>query len=453
MIDEARGKRIRRTGGTLLAALLILAAAGTPARAQDLSGPLDKLARLMDTVKNAEGKTLRLSGNADVAAFLRAVADLQKIDQRLGTMRATFSFGYSGDRSYSGDDIRDSNHLVNVDTNIVKDRYPSALKFRTSTKLLLSRGSLQNESSTILLSLNHYLEPWLETYVFTEKFSDSFMSIKQRYEMGAGLKLEFNVDPIRSDPALDPIRTLDALTPAGAAVPPRALRRTLELAEKRFMDDFPSLEEGFFRAIKAAGVSAEDVTAIFSCLESMERAYRRIDTALVKNRSWLNVGIAFSAFSEVEQDELTPYYLTASGSKVSKSYLLDPEQRFRFVIRPSLEWFIADGVDLTSMFYVKLPLGPPYTKLIILNADNPSQKTRSYDWRADSTTDLRFALGRNTSWGGDISVTLEYQYHFDNAPPGLPESLSGVTFAGMGLKNNVAATSHQLYMVRFNVGF
>ena len=105
------------------------------------------------------------------------------------------------------------------------------------------------------------------------------------------------------------------------------------------------------------------------------------------------------------------------------------------------------------MFYVKLPLGPPYTKLIILNADNPSQKTRSYDWRADSTTDLRFALGRNTSWGGDISVTLEYQYHFDNAPPGLPESLSGVTFAGMGLKNNVAATSHQLYMVRFNVGF
>ena len=132
---------------------------------------------------------------------------------------------------------------------------------------------------------------------------------------------------------------------------------------------------------------------------------------------------------------------------------MDPEQRFRFVIRPSLECIIADGVDLSSMLYCKLPLGAPYTKLIILNSENPSQKTRFYDWRVDSITDLRFALGRNMSWGGDISLTLEYQYHFDNAPPGLPETLAGVTFQGMGLKNTVAATSHQYYMLKFNVGF
>lgn len=443
------GRRILSSG--LLA--LGLAAGGVPAGAQDIGGAVDKLARLLEGVKSADGKSLRLAANADVAAFLKAAAELQKIGARLGSLKAGFSFGYTGDRSYSGDSIRDSNHLLNVDTNIVKDQYPSALKFRTSTKLLLSKGSLQNESSTILLSLNHYLLPFLEGYVFTEKFSDSFMSIKQRYEMGAGFKFEYNFDPIRGDPAVDPVRTLEALTPPGAGAPPRALRRTLELAEKRFMDLFPSLEEGFLRALKEAGVPPDDLTVIFSCLETVERVYDRIDTALAKDRSWLNVGIAFSAFSEVEQDEIAPYYYTPTGQKVSKSYLLDPEQRFRFVIRPSLEWFIADGVSLTSMLYVKLPLSAPYTKLIILDAENPSQKTRYYDWRVDSATDLKFNLGRNLSWGGDISLTLEYQYHFDNAPPGLPESLGGVTFLGMGLKNTVAATSHQFYMVKFNVGF
>ena len=219
------------------------------------------------------------------------------------------------------------------------------------------------------------------------------------------------------------------------------------------MDLFPSLEEGFLRALKEAGVSSDDLTGIFNCLETMEKAYARVDTALAKSRSWLTVGIAFSAFSEVEQDEIAPYYYSPSGQKVSKSYLLDPEQRFRLVIRPSLEWAIADGVDLTSMLYCKLPLGAPYTKLIILDPENPSLKTRFYDWRLDSVTDLRFALGRNTSWGGDISLTLEYQYHFDNAPPGLAETLGGVTFQGLGLKNTVAATSHQYYMLKFNVGF
>jgi hypothetical protein len=446
-------KRGRRRGVPAGIAALIFVFSAAGLAAQDIGGAVDKLVRLLDAVKSPEGKSLRLAANADVAAFLKAAAELQKIDARLGSLKAGFSFGYTGDRSYSGDSIRDSNHLLNVDTNIVKDRYPSALKFRTSSKLLLSKGSLQNESSTILLSLNHYLLPFLEGYVFTEKFSDSFMSIKQRYEMGAGFKFEYNFDPIRSDPAVNPVQALEALTPPGAGAPPRAIRRAVELAEKRLMDLFPSLEEGLLRALKQAGVSSDDLTVIFSCLEAVERAYGRIDTALAKDRSWLNVGIAFSAFSEVEQNEIAPYYYTPTGQKVSKSYLLDPEQRFRFVIRPSVEWFIADGVSLTSMLYVKLPLGAPYTKLIILDPENPSQKTRYYDWRVDSNTDLKFNLGRNLSWGGDISLTLEYQYHFDNAPPGLPESLGGVTFLGMGLKNTVAATSHQFYMVKFNVGF
>jgi hypothetical protein len=446
-------KRVRRRGlpAGIAALILLIQAAGIAA--DDLGTALEKLGRRLDAARNQKGDALRLTKEARVAAFLSALGELQKIDLRLGSLKAGFSFGYTGDRSYSGSEPRDSNHLLNVDTNIVKDRYPSALKFRTSSKLLLSKGALQNESSTILLSLNHYLFPFLEGFVFTEKFSDSFMSIKQRYEMGAGFKFEFTIDPIRRDPDADPVRALEALTREGSDVPPKALRRTAELAEKRILDLLPSLEESFLRALKDAEVVPEDLSGIFSCLETMERAYARVDEALVKARSWLTAGVAFSAFSEVEQDEIAPYYYSPSGQKVSKSYLLDAEQRFRFVIRPSVEWIIADGVDLTSMLYFKLPLGAPYTKLIILDSENPSRKTRYYDWRVDSTTDLKFNLGRNMSWGGDISLTLEYQYHFDNAPAGLPETLAGVTFQGMGLKNTVAATSHQYYMLKFNVGF
>ncbi len=160
--------------GILTAAIL----APVPARAQAVANLERQLLPLQEGVlKNAPGVDQTLW---ESLAFLRAEEDRQR------AVKGTITFGLTGDEA-------GPRSLFKLNTGIALTRgvFPSEITVDSFLGLQLANGQVQEDVTSLKISYDYHTTSQLEYFAFAERFSDNFLSIQQRYEVGFGALSNF----------------------------------------------------------------------------------------------------------------------------------------------------------------------------------------------------------------------------------------------------------------------
>ncbi len=413
--------------------------------------------------------------------FVKLLADFDEIEKELGITKFGVSLGYEGHQSYHDGADRKYSQVLGVETAMSKDLFPNELRFKAATNLVMGTDKYNNELSSILLNYDHYLDGVFEAYVFTERFADSYMGIKQRFEIGGGMQAEFKIgDPLKGysrnppdrkrqghvhaktawvsevgKPKTDPTihakfkREQDVLEELAETEP--AFREMLGCL-KRFIERAASDKPCQMGSPERKAPTIADVYAIIDFLEQFAKSRRNLDYALIKRRSPLKLGLAASVFSEIEQASLAPFSTDAQGNRTAKSITMDPVQRYRLTVRPSIEWTITDQVAFHSGCYFKLPLFGK-TRGIVYESPDSEETTKAFDYRIDWYSEIKFTLAKHALWGGNITMSLNHEYHYDNAPPSLPNQIGSTSYKGLNLAETVSANKHHYVMMKIGIAF
>ncbi|MDD8027285.1 MAG: hypothetical protein PHI34_12305 [Acidobacteriota bacterium] len=294
----------------------------------------------------------------------------QAIQGELQPLGFSLAAGYMGDAS----SIKEVNKL-DISAGVAKGGYPDEFHFDFASSNQLRQysqgGSTVENVMTLQTSYERHLLPFFKIFGFLERFTDSYLSIQQRYEVGFGIKGEAEI----------------GLTRAGRD-------RTAAVQDYR---------SALGEASRSPGSSESGVPA--EALAVDEPQIRRTLTALKKKHAVLALGLIVTALAEVERAELE----LADGSK----QLLDPARRYRLAIRPGLTYVFAEGLSLKWKTYFKLPV---FGATHAVAFDGRSL----YDIRSDTYVTLKYDLPSSPAWARKISLLIEYKYFFDNVPPYIP---------------------------------
>jgi|GEM_PF-6437516 len=344
-----------------------------------------------------------------------AINDLVKhLDFLLSKRAEMAAFKLNLGASYSGHQAgNESLHCLGLETKIGYENYPYGIRFNGGTGVIYKNGFAQESVTGLLLNCDYYLSPLWEAYAFVERFSDSYMSILERYEIGVGLECEADV---------------------------------LRPASWRDVDDL--YEEGlrYFDGLSNGTGENENLRIL---LADVRREEKRLRLAERKAKTSLQLALAITVFSEFEQGQIetaadtfkvfegTPFIVR---SKDTLKFPLAGSQRYRLVLRPTIKAKPSELVSIVGQVYFKLPLF--------------GGETGVYDWRADARTLIDVSLGRTGFWNGEIKLSLEYRGHFDSLPPRLPESvIEEYRAANQILRKIVAEKIHHECFVKLSIGF
>lgn len=378
-----------------------------PALAEDLSSLTKKLVAALPAMDAA-------GGGAWTERFRLAAGLLENKKKELSQLDLSLAAGFNGDQA--GDQ---NLFKLSLDANLAKSVYPSALRFRAGTSVLYRNNVLQEDVTILVMNFDHYFKPWLETYAFVERFSDTYLSLKQRYEVGGGLKLEFNLfdTPVGADDKKD--------------------KALLEVAGVRSLQDY----ETYLTRLETTEAGEVDTGSLRLLLEDYKAERQRILAGLRQKNSLLSVGLALSVFSEMEQAEINTTVLDQGLSEDLK-YSPDSRQRFRVVVRPNVVFRPLGLLTFKGYIYFKLPLG------------GETRSDGRLDYRRDSQLSAELKLPTDPEWGKKISFILEFQQHYHNIPFRIPASvIEEYAAAGKTLGTTVAERTHDIYSFKLSITF
>lgn len=378
----------------------------------------------------------RLGAENAADALLARSEEFIKAKQDKERMSLTLGSALAGDVV----DGRLERSLVNVEARANRGIYPDELDFRFSSLVEVQDGGLKEYVSAMQLSYERYILPCLELFGFFERFSDTFLHLDQRYEVGLGMKFERNLLDRSQDvfiglgnhgAALGELHRgllgeYAAALGLSAVYSGRTDQRTYGAAAGEARGFFrrlaggrgegaPSAEE--FLALCAAAVAAASLAdggeaaptapagpevglpaaepALMDRLEArsarLRLAWRRLGETILlvnesrlaqeKSSSRLSWGLSAAVLYEADR--------TRAAWRADEGFFagLDPtvlpaEQRFRLSIRPSLAWRPLPGLSLDVKYYFKLPLFYNLRKTSLLDGRS----------RLDVRHDARFAL-------------------------------------------------------------
>ena len=125
---------------------------------------------------------------AIIEDFWTCIHELDKMDQRQRRLNGRAGFGFSGDQS-------GSQSLYKIDGMINGSRgiYPGELTFTSSIGMVLNNGKFSENVSNIYMAYNYHPQ-WgdslsTENFIFLKRFTDAFLGVEQRYELGGGIIL------------------------------------------------------------------------------------------------------------------------------------------------------------------------------------------------------------------------------------------------------------------------
>jgi len=161
----------------------------------------------------------------------------------------------------------------------------------------------------------------------------------------------------------------------------------------------------------------------------------------------LRLGVAFSVFGELEHATLK-YTPTGTPAAEAPSPTTQPTpvslpklaaQRYRWVVRPTLELWPSDRWAFRADWYLKLPLSNSEPTI-------PGEAKSRFDYRYDLNVRVAFNVTqKELGQPGDVSVEVRYRRIFDNVPP-FSEPAAGASTPFL-----IAPDTHRKIYLNFNV--
>lgn len=328
--------------------------------------------------------------------------------ERNSALKELSKLKISATAGFSGHEAGENNlYQLGLGVGVTKEMYPGEFQFRTTTSLVIQDSKLQENVTTLNLSYEHYLAPWLEAYGFLERFSNTFLGLQYRYETGGGFKAEYNVQPGKWENISDTSgRTFEKY---------RRLLTDLERLTKKKTDDGDE-------------DAAAHIAALSAQLAHLEKQEAGVMEAARKDHALLTLGMAVSLFAELEKP--------ANAVILDPAEALNEQEKFRIAFRPSFVFRPSNLIALSGHFYYKYPLFKREAP------DDPLQ------YRTDMIFRAALNLAGDASWTKSAALIFEYRRHYDNNPFGAFNIVN---------QSNVDAskvnTSHDTFLIQLNFEF
>ncbi len=345
-----------------------------------------------------------------VMNVLKAGEDRQQV------FKGSANFGFSGDQS---EDQKLYQIAGGIRVNM--ENYPSQFNFKTGISMILNNGRFSENVSDIHISYDYHPlkehKLWLENYVFLNRFSDAYLGVDQRYEIGGGVILNKYFK--------------NKLLPTGQS--------KVEAVSKVTFDPDAYTGTTWFMCTKEKCTALDLPIPDKADIKKLKKAQQREINSVVKNHSQVRLGMLVGGFFELEKIVASDSLETISGKKFY-SEEFEAEANFRIELRPTLTYQPTETWSLKMRPYLKFPLPHEWFSTVTQG----EFEDKRVDFRMDWDTRLHVSMSKHA--GIDLNYRIIYDhaptrtFYNDLSPEGVPVLLSANSF-------------HHVFGVSFNVGF
>jgi hypothetical protein len=422
--------------------LTALAGAARPALSKDIAEHMGRL-RPMDPALDAKGiKRPDACSEPDTREFWTVLAGISGEAEYAHTLRGKASLGYQGDdsRPYrapvgtsdAAPPGEADQYELSAGLELRRGSYPGEFKFDAGVNVRLQRGELEENVRDLFVAYDYWASPWFEPFAFGRQFSDNYLDIDQRYEVGAGAFVGAYLLPSRHRQKLLPLLPDEMPKPCEVD----EWKKQLKEAGDRVKSG-ASLAPGDPSWLRCHAKVLEDprqaVADLEELIEDLENQWPEAYHGQTQRNARLRLGVALSVFGELEHATIQYMRIdTLSATPPSGTTPLDGEsgrgaetvttrtpvdlpvpatERLRWAIRPTLEFRPSHRWGLSAEWYFKLPLGDTGTAF-------PGEAEPRYDYRYELDVKGTFSVEeKEIGQPGNVSVEVRYRRFFDNAPP------------------------------------
>ncbi len=339
--------------------------------------------------------------------FWSALAQLRTEEDRQRSLNADISFGFSGDDA--GD-----RSLYKLSTGITLSRgdFPSQFSVESKLGMQIRDGSLQEDVTTLHINYDYYVSRALEYFTFIDRFTDSFLNISQRYEIGFGARIAGSFGE------------MSGTTQTETSVD--ATRRTLDRMRSA----------GMGSGINPAALTPSEIERYDGAAQDLIEAVRVRESRVI-------AGLAASIFAEVERADLSlvSVPLVAQpgvADEIRSNLILAGTQRYRLSLRPTLRLRPTRDISIRIFPYYKLPLSKPHRVV-------DEWGRRKLDYRRDIYSEIAWSVVQNERGVENMAFVMTLNEYFDNVPPAAPSEVIAAEVAkGRVFRSNVAIGRHRL---------
>jgi hypothetical protein len=393
-----------------VSALVCAASLAAPhsARAQAVANLERQLLPLQEgALKGAPGVDATLW---ESLAFLRTEEDRQR------AVKGSVTFGLTGDESGPR-----SLFKLNTGVSLSRGNFPTEITVDTLLGLQMVNGQLQEDVTSLKISYDYHTTSSLEYFAFAERFSDNFLSIQQRYEVGFGARIGLEIGRVgnwrETDRQFENLRrNLPGVRAVAAVLPPASVAR---LQATRLLEPM----------------------RVDTALSNLEHMVRDEQTKLF-------IGLAASVFAEIENaaiDVLTKLNADPGAPAVKAKIDLDGTHRYRLNIRPTFRLRPSRQIQLRVYPYWKLPLDGAH-HVTLPNGE------RRFDYRRDVLSEMTWSIRPEDTGVETVDFVFTFNHFFDNVPPSVPVTLlDEAASAGRTFDRLIAEERHRFVSMALRI--
>jgi len=350
--------------------------------------------------------------------FIKALKFLKAAEEERRALDLSVELGFNGNKAGGENNL----YKLNIGTEVRKGGFRNEFRFKAETSILYEDDELKENVTTMLVNYDYYLLPFLETYGFVERFSNSYLSIQQRYEIGIGFKLEREFGTTR--------------------------KKNKELAKynKESSGAYKKFKE-YIKKLPVDKKTSEEKKYLYKQLDELESGEKDVLKFFKKKYAKFAAGIAMSIFAELERAELKTTVTEIDEPNGNQGTILTKEfypsdQLLRGTIRPSVTYRPTEYLTLDGMIYYKFRLDPP------------RKINNNWDYRIDGLLRAKVKMLAVSGWAKKVSLIFEYRYHYDNIPPELSvDIINEYKVMGKELTPVEAEKNHHEFIFKLNVQF
>ena len=322
---------------------------------------------------------------AIIKDFWTCIKALDLAEQEQRKLNGRISFGFNSDRS-------DNQSLYRIDGGINGSRgiYPGELNFTSNIGILLNNGQFTENVSNIYMSYNYH-PSWgdgllAENYAFLKRFTDAYLGVDQRYELGGGIVIASYSKHLIDSSHINAINKV-------------------KFNADDFSDDIWAICSEHCALYKTEEVTKGDV----KCLEKTQKI---ANLSHRKTLARYRLGLLIGMFFETEKINVSKLINFSTGQS-QYNYSFEPTQRLRITIRPTFDYRPSRGITFKVRPYFKLPI--PGQDFYNVSFGNIVDK--KYDYRFDFETSLVIGIDNFLdTQNKSVSVAFVNNLFYDNAP-------------------------------------
>ncbi len=343
---------------------------------------------------------------SDLLIAAEAIAEVEREDSIQCRINASVLGGFRGNEAGKQNQFE-----LNAEAEINIGQYPREIRVKAQTNIEYVDEALNENVKKLLVNYDYHFNRVIEIYGFVERFTDNYMSITDRYEVGFGAMINF-----------------DAFVSLGRIEEELKHYKYLKMLDLAALEDYADDE---------LSVPAEK-----EIVKDFVKSAKRTETCIEARAERVLFGIAFTLFKELEEATIvTDIYDPAEMDFVEKEYFLRASRCYRGVVRPTLLWRINKQLTFSGQCYFKWALFNHDSRKI---SDGSCRR----DWRSDLYASLEFKLPKESLFPESTSLVFTLENHYDNTPPEIPRDLKKPSSEISGNDPILAEKNHLM----FNLG-